>query len=141
MGLHPDSDGGMMCEINVTPLVDVMLVLLVVFILCAPLLAPQSLKVQLPHTVAVSAGQDHGALLSVDAAGHLALDGRTLDEAALAYALQRHAANPGFQLRIAADQSVPYGRVAAVMSIAQHAQVFHLSFVTLARPGRQARGA
>ncbi len=49
-----DTDQTMMSEINVTPLVDVMLVLLVVFIITAPLLAPQLIKVTLPKTVAVA---------------------------------------------------------------------------------------
>ena len=50
------NEGGMgsMAEINVTPLVDVMLVLLVVFILTAPLIVPQSMKVNLPKTQAVT---------------------------------------------------------------------------------------
>ena len=136
MGFNVDTDANMMSEINVTPLVDVMLVLLVVFILTAPLLAPQSLKINLPQTTAVSAARDHGAQLSVNAQGHLALDGQPLDDAALAQTLQRRASDPAFQLRIAADQTVAYGRVAALMAIAQHAGVAHLSFMTLAQQQR-----
>ena len=55
MAFHTQSDQEMMSEINVTPLVDVMLVLLVVFIVTAPLLS-QSLVVNLPKTVAVAGG-------------------------------------------------------------------------------------
>ncbi len=48
------SDDGLMAELNVTPLVDVMLVLLVIFIVTAPLIVPQSMKVNLPKTQAVA---------------------------------------------------------------------------------------
>ena len=48
------SDDGLMAELNVTPLVDVMLVLLVIFIVTAPMIVPQSMKVNLPKTQAVA---------------------------------------------------------------------------------------
>ena len=48
------SDDAMMAELNVTPLVDVMLVLLIIFIVTAPMIVPQSMKVNLPKTQAVS---------------------------------------------------------------------------------------
>lgn len=128
-----NTEQNMMSEINVTPLVDVMLVLLVVFIITAPLLAPQALKITLPRTVAVAA--DSKALqvhLTVDAQGGILLDQHTLDDAQLAEALKRRAASPQFQLQVEADQAVPYGRVAELMAIAQRAGVARLSFITLA---------
>jgi len=65
------NDGDMMSEINVTPLVDVMLVLLVVFIITAPLLAPQSLKINLPKTDSVQSNEKPQKLsLVVDAGQH-----------------------------------------------------------------------
>ena len=123
----------MMSEINVTPLVDVMLVLLVVFIVTAPLLVPQSLKIALPKTAAVAA--DNRPLpvrLVVDAQGRIQLDGGVLDDAQLEATLQQRAATPQFQLQIEADQAVSYGRVAELMALAQKAGVAKLSFVTLA---------
>ena len=54
VNLKKDGEDTLMAELNVTPLVDVMLVLLVIFIVTAPLIAPQSMKVNLPKTQAVT---------------------------------------------------------------------------------------
>ena len=122
----------MMSVINVTPLVDVMLVLLVVFIITAPLLTPQSLKITLPKTVAVAPdNKPHPVHLTVDAQGKIELDKQALTDMQLADALKQHAADPQFQLQVEADKTVPYGRVAALMAIAQRAGVSKLSFMTL----------
>lgn len=123
-----------MSEINVTPLVDVMLVLLVVFIITAPLLAPQSLKINLPKTTAVTSdNKPQPEHLLIDAQGRISLNKDPLGDAALAELLgARAAANPSFQLQIEADAAVQYGRVAQIMAIAQHAGVSKLSFITIA---------
>ncbi len=123
----------MMSEINVTPLVDVMLVLLVVFIITAPLLAPQSLKITLPKTAAVASGKTPPHVhLTVDAQGNIDLDGYVLDDSHLAGTLKQRAADPEFQVQVEADKAVPYGRVAELIAIAQHAGVGKLSFMTVA---------
>lgn len=123
----------MMSEINVTPLVDVMLVLLVVFIVTAPLLAPQSLKINLPKTAAVSQEtQKPVARMTIDARGQIELDNREMSDAELTEMLKQRAADAHFQLQIEADKSVPYGRVAELMAIAQRSGVSKLSFVTVA---------
>ena len=90
-------------EINTTPLVDVMLVLLVVFILTAPLLA-QGIKVNLPQPLAAGALQ------------------ATLEEAA------RRQPQP--EIRIQADETTPYRELARVMAAAQGAGLVKLGFVT-----------
>ena len=65
----------MMSEINVTPLVDVMLVLLVVFIITAPLLAPQSLKINLPKTESVAHDDKLQKIsLAIDAHGDVSME-------------------------------------------------------------------
>ncbi len=130
-----DSSGqDMMSEINVTPLVDVMLVLLVVFIITAPLLAPQSLKINLPKTATVASDKKPQPVrLVVDAQGNIAVNEAHLSDEGLAEMLRgRAAAEAPFQLQIEADKAVPYGRIAELMAIAQRAGVAKLSFVTLA---------
>jgi len=133
MSFGNGSQQDMMSEINVTPLVDVMLVLLVVFIVTAPLLAPQSLKINLPRTTAVA--QDDrkiAARLTVDAQGRIELDNQALTDVQLTEMLKQRAADAQFQLQIEADKTVPYGRVAELMAIAQSSGVSKLSFVTVA---------
>lgn len=129
-----NSDGEMMSEINVTPLVDVMLVLLVVFIITAPLLSPQSLKITLPKTDAVQQAEKlQKVSLEIDAHGNVAMDHAHVSDEGLAEALRLRAMDPAFQLQIEADKRVPYGRIAELMALAQHAGVNKLSFVTLAK--------
>lgn len=124
----------MMSEINVTPLVDVMLVLLVVFIITAPLLAPQSLKINLPKTDAVQQNDPPQKVsLVVDAQGVIELDQHRLSDQELAALLLQRAADPQFQLQIEADNAVAYGRIAELMALAQHAGVSKLSFLTITR--------
>ncbi|MEO8332453.1 MAG: biopolymer transporter ExbD [Gallionella sp.] len=130
---NPAQQQEMMSEINVTPLVDVMLVLLVVFIITAPLLAPQSLKITLPKTIAVaSSDKPLQVHLTVNAQGRIELDDLALDDAQLAETLKKRAVDPQFQVQVEADKAVPYGRVAELVAIAQHAGVGKLSFVTIA---------
>jgi len=133
MAFHTQSDQEMMSEINVTPLVDVMLVLLVVFIVTAPLLS-QSLEVKLPKTAAVATRMDtKQQVVTIDAEGKIALDSIALSDEKLAQRLADGAAGKdNFELHVHADEAVPYGRVAQVMAIAQHAGVSKLSFMTVA---------
>ena len=125
-------EDSMMSEINVTPLVDVMLVLLVVFIVTAPLLAPQALKISLPRTEAVVHDDKLQKIsLVIDARGDVSLESAHLSDQGLAELLKSRAADPQFQLQIQADEAVNYGRVAQVMAIAQKAGVHRLSFLTV----------
>jgi biopolymer transport protein ExbD len=134
MAFENDTDEEMMSQINVTPLVDVMLVLLVVFIIAAPLLVPQSLKINLPKTDAAQhqVQQKRGSLV-VDAQGNVELENRHVSDEKLAELLHQRAADTEFQLQIEADKAVPYGRIAELMALAQRAGVAKLSFITLAK--------
>ncbi len=127
-------EDAMMSEINVTPLVDVMLVLLVVFIITAPLLAPQALKINLPKTQAVASNERLQPVhLVVDAQGSFEFEGKPVADQALAEMLRVRASDPQFQLQVDADKVVPYGRIAELMALAQQAGVAKLSFVTMAK--------
>jgi len=133
MPFRNDSNQEMMSEINVTPLVDVMLVLLVVFIVTAPLLS-QSLVVKLPKTTAVAERMDTKLqVITINAQGQIALESISLSDKELAQQLAEAAAGKdNFELHVHADEAVPYGRVAQIMAIAQHAGVSKLSFMTMA---------
>jgi biopolymer transport protein ExbD len=136
MAMHKssNSDDGMMAEINITPLVDVMLVLLVIFIITAPLIVPQTMNVTLPKTEALSQ-QDAAdpTRLLIGADGQLQLNEAVLTLPQLGETLRQRSVQPKFQLQIVADEKVPYGVVAEVMAVAQSNGAHQLSFVTLPR--------
>ena len=125
-------DDGMMADMNITPLVDVMLVLLVIFIITAPLIVPQSIKVTLPNTEALAQqDQANNAQLQVSADGQISLEGQTMSLTQLGVALRERSTQPNFQLQVLADERVAYGVVAKVMAVAQSNGANKLSFVTL----------
>ena len=123
--------GGVKSDINVTPLVDVMLVLLVVFIVTAPLLT-NAIRVNLPKTGATAPPQEQKALsLSIDARGKVYLDKNEVPLARLEadlVAVRRGAKEVAVHLN--ADQGVNYGVVAKVMSAVDRAGVNQLSVLT-----------
>ena len=128
-----DDDSGMMAEINVTPLVDVMLVLLIVFMVTAPLLIPQSLGVKLPKTETVQSPVDRDQMkLLIKPDGSIEFNGQAINDKMLKQSLSEKASDPKFQLQVEADENLKYGRLAEVMALAQGAGVGKLSFVTVA---------
>jgi biopolymer transport protein TolR len=137
--LSRGTEGAPMSEINVTPLVDVMLVLVVVFLLTAPLLAT-SIKLELPKAPTSLAPAVKAELqLVVDATGQAFLKDRPLTDEALAAQLRKIAAEaPDTELQLRADTTVPYGRVVALLGLAQQAGLAHVGFV--ASPQASAAG-
>ena len=132
MLIQKEDDYGLMAEINMTPFVDVMLVLLVIFIVTAPFITPQSLKVNLPKTDAVSQSKKPKvANLIIDASGKIALDEKILSDIDLAKEIQIKFKDKELHLQVHCDKTVPYGRVAQIMAIAQKNGALKLSFVTL----------
>ena len=128
---NSNDNGGMMSEINVTPLVDVMLVLLTVFIVTAPLMM-NAVSVNLPK-VAPTESLDvaHDAKLSIDATGEISLDQTIIDKDALEIALKQRNSAGNLQVEIMADETVPYKEVAQVMSHIQRAGIDKFTFVML----------
>ena len=117
-------------EINVTPLVDVMLVLLVIFMLTAPLLT-SSLQLELPRAAGVAGSASATSLtLEVNQSGQTFPNGQPLDAGPLARRLaEAAAADPDTELQLRADQAVPYGRVVELMGVAQKAGLSRMGFV------------
>ena len=111
-----------MSEINVTPLVDVMLVLLVIFLITAPLMG-SALRLDLPATEVSSAPvPSHSLSLSIDPQGLVFIDDKPVALEALPAVLAMQAsADASVEVQLRADQSVPYGRVADLMGLLQKA--------------------
>jgi len=134
MGFKTQSDDDeAVSEINVTPLVDVMLVLVIILLVTAPLLT-QSVNVALPKTEATTPDMEKQPMqLGIDALGGITLNKATVANLAeLETTLQKElAVNPELTVHIYADQSVTYGKVAEVMAAAQHAGISKLAFVTV----------
>jgi biopolymer transport protein TolR len=117
-------------EINVTPLVDVMLVLLVVFIVTAPLLS-NAVTVNLPKTAINSPpAQDKALSVSIDAQGKIYVDKAQVELARLEPALRASNASRELSVQLNADQGVNYGLVAKVISAVDRAGVTRLSVMT-----------
>ncbi|MCM0608279.1 MAG: biopolymer transporter ExbD [Ideonella sp. WA131b] len=126
---------GPMSDINMTPLIDVMLVLLVIFIVTAPLLASR-LQLELPASDAAAGGGSSPVLaVSIDAQGRVFLGDEALPEAALRSRLEAAARaavarDPATELQLRADRAVPYGRVAELIGWVQGAGLVRIGLVT-----------
>jgi len=120
-----------MAEINVTPLVDVTLVLLIVFIITAPLLT-YAIKLELPDARSSPAAAPPAAIqLSIDAGGAMYWNGTAIGTDALQESLRQAARQvPQPELHLRADRAARYEFVAQTMSAAQQAGIRHIGFVT-----------
>ena len=118
-----------------TPLIDVMLVLLVIFMIAAPLMT-SSLKMELPKVEAAKNNDGAAALaLGITADGLVHLGDAVVSHDDLVRALKQAAARqPQPDVLLRADQSVPYGRVAELLGQVQDAGLTHIGFI--AQPAR-----
>jgi biopolymer transport protein ExbD len=132
-----ETDFQTMSEINVTPLVDVMLVLLTIFMITAPFLL-QSVKVKLPETSPVAALKPAQALVvSVQPDGKAFLGKEAIELPALESRLQAEITRaPELTVQLRADAGVPYGRITEVMASVSRAGVAKLTFITANAPGK-----
>jgi biopolymer transport protein TolR len=131
-----------MAEINVTPLVDVMLVLLVVFMVTAPLLTV-GVPVDLPQTQAPPITEPKEPLvISINSEGHIFIEDTDIAEQAMVPRLQAiTGANPDALVYVRADKSIDYGRVLEVMSLISAAGFRKVSLIAEAPKGLPANAA
>lgn len=122
-----------MAEINVTPFVDVMLVLLIIFMVTAPLMA-SAVPVELPESRANPMEQDPNQItISIDRAGFIYLDDVAVEAGGLPAALDAVAASGGATppaVTLLADTGLDYGRVMAVMGELNRAGFNSIALVT-----------
>ncbi len=126
-----DDDDGLMNEINMTPLVDVMLVLLIVFMVTIPVIR-HAVKIDLPHASSQKEDTKPAQInMSIEADGSVLWDGNAVSDeqlsAKIAAAAQQE---PQPELHLNADRKVQYEKVAQVMSAAQSGGLTKLGFVT-----------
>ncbi len=127
----------LMAEINVVPYIDVMLVLLIIFMITAPLIT-QGVKIDLPQAPSevIPPSQQEPVMVTVDAGGAVYIDyGDDPNEAVDDQTLAKRVAGllkyrPDIQFLIKGDRGVPYGRVVAAMAMLQGAGVESVGLVT-----------
>ncbi len=127
---HFESDDSVLSEINMVPLIDVMLVLLIVFIVTLPV--RHAVNVDLPQASSqASRDKPETVRLSVDAQGRYHWNQEALDDSALqARLIEAATRQPQPELHISGDKAVRYERVAQAMAAAQRAGMRKMGFVT-----------
>ncbi|TCB36340.1 biopolymer transporter ExbD [Acinetobacter sp. ANC 4910] len=131
MAISTSQDDDVVSDINITPLVDVMLVLLIVFIVTAPLLT-NSVKVNLPKAAPTqSTDQNKALVISVKPDGAIFLDKAPVNLENFEHEItQRKNANGKLALNLNADETVPYGTVAKLLASIERVGVEKLSVIT-----------
>lgn len=128
-GSQPSGDDELIAGINVTPLVDVTLVLLIIFIVTAKIIVTQTLPMDLPKA---ATGSETQTVFSVELAstGETVVDSKKVstEDAILPLAREAHSKNPELRAVIKADTAVPHGRVIKVMDLLKQAGVAKVAF-------------
>ena len=129
--LEASGDNEALAEINMVPLIDVMLVLLIIFMVTAPLLT-HAVKVDLPKaSSSANITKPDNVQLAIDSGGRVFWNGEAVDAAQLAARLKTTAAlQPQPELHIRAERTTPYEKVAQAMSEAARQGVVRIGFVT-----------
>jgi len=120
-----------MGDINMTPLIDVMLVLMIIFMITAPLMT-SSLKLDLPKTEGGTPTEAPSFIaLSIDAQGAMYVGEEKVErEALLQRAREAARRDPLTEVQLRADTAVPYGRVAELIGLVQDAGLSRIGFIT-----------
>ncbi len=121
-----------LAEINVTPLVDVMLVLLIIFMVSAPLMNNQGVQVDLPKTSAQTLNDPQEPLvLVINKSRQILINEKVIEQGSLRSRLEAiAAAKPNVEVFIHADQGLPYGLIAQVMAEVKKSKIHRVGLVT-----------
>ena len=138
MSSNQGDDDGMVSGINVTPLVDITLVLLIIFMVTAKLIVSQSLPLDLPKA---ANGQEIQLIfgLELHANGDTVVDGKKIpnDDAIFPLAKEAQAKNPELRAVIRADTTVQHGRVIRALDLLKQAGVSKIAFGVTPIPAEQ----
>jgi biopolymer transport protein ExbD len=140
MSVGGGEEGGMMAEINTTPLVDVMLVLLIIFLITVPVIT-KTINLQLPHAVNIpTETKPENITIAIDPNGHYYWNDKSVpDQNALLERLKTVAVlKPQPEVHVRADKNVRYEYVGRVVVLTQRAGILKVGFIT--EPDRGIRG-
>jgi len=131
-----EQDDEPLAAINITPLVDVMLVMLAIFLVVAPLLT-HAIRVDLPKAAAGGlAPREHAVTLTLDGQGRVFVDGRETPFEKLAPLLEGLASRDArLSVNLQSDRREPFGEVAKVMGIVGRAGIVHVAIATADNAG------
>jgi biopolymer transport protein TolR len=118
-----------MSDINITPLVDVVLVLLLIFMLTAPVLQ-SGIQVAVPHTRMVSQLSEVHLVVTIDKDQNVFLQDKPVNIHDLSSVLAQNSNNQKKVIYVRADESVPFGAFASVMDAVKQAGISNISIVT-----------
>lgn len=117
MGSSKDEDG-MISDINITPMVDIMLVLLIIFMVTANFIKKDSVNINLPKVAAADANIKESVQVALTKDGRIFLEGNTVTSDYLVHQLERDAKlRPNMRVTLSADESLSYGTVSQVMGL------------------------
>ncbi len=136
-GFSSNANNQPVAEINMIPLIDVMLVLLVIFIVAAPLMT-HAVKVDLPRAASqIDTSPQEPVRIAIGANGEISWNGEPVSHAELTLQLREAAArSPQPELHILADQAGPYRHIAEIMAETSRLGLSRIGFVTDPRPAR-----
>lgn len=124
MAFKSDQGDDLQSEINVVPLVDIILVVLIIFMVTAPMIMKPSINVNLPKAASGEATTPSKLNIAISSDGKVILDGKEADDQAIMQAAQDEVGkNADIQAIISADKEVPHGRVVAILDIVKGAGV------------------
>ena len=137
MSFTPGSTHGQMASINMTPLIDVMLVLLIIFMVAAPMLTT-GVDVNLPESRTGKNLQSEALMVTLGRDGRIQFEKEFVQEGVLKARLRQRASESRKRpVLVQADQNIPYGRVIAVVDAIREAGFYQVGFVTQSVPGAQ----
>jgi biopolymer transport protein TolR len=134
MAFTPGSKHGQMAEINMTPLIDVMLVLLIIFMVAAPMLTT-GVDVNLPESTTGKNLESEALVVTLDRDGRIEFEKHFVQIGALKAQLRQRATESRKRpIMVRADHNIPYGRVITVVDAIREAGFTQVGFVTQAVP-------
>jgi biopolymer transport protein TolR len=124
MAAPVSNDDEMISAINITPLVDIFLVLLIIFMITSSVVTQQQIPLNSPKAAHAGSQAPEAAGLVIDQQGQLYLDGIAMDGAAIQLHLQREVqAHPDYQVLIGADRDLPYQKVVDAIDLVRSAGI------------------